>query len=523
MKKDIFWVAIYTLLLLVSEMAYRFVFNVPELSRPWEAAAIIAVFLVLFYCAKYRLTRFFIALFFGLSTVVNNVHYAVYESWINSTNYLLAVTEITEVAGAGMAMLDKVVPVVLWGVAETLLFISIGRFRRKTGILADGVFAVFFIYMFIRAFTTSNDIGLTPRTNYSRLKSNAFAFSSFIGRTLPYELLELSDLSNYSHPTPQVVSAPKFKNIIFIVGESFSAKHVHHFGYPRESTPFLDSFAQNYPDAVLKPAYAAGLGTAISLPALFNAVPYPNGLTHIVKGDTNLFKLAQQQGFKTSFHSSQPEWEMEILGLMGKKWIDEVTFPTQAGMSVREAMNDHKVLPYLYQSPLRQGQNFIVLHQRGSHVPYGKYLESKQFGGNTPLDNYDSTIWDTDLYIRKVFEFLSKQKTDDWLLIYTSDHGQNVTDEVYNQGTAAEGSYSVPLMIYTPNRTLQQQMSRQFEQCKTMFHQQLSTLLISVMGYGMPVSDCRSGVVNANLLTGNSGYLQVENGKVKFVYPNGKQ
>lgn len=526
MRRDLSIIFGFSLFFLLSEISYRLVFNIPKLANLFETFAIFLIFVSAYYFAKFRITRFFIILFFGLSAILNNVHYEIYESWINSTNYLLMLTEITEVATAGVTMLGKVLPVALWGLVETLVFITISKFRRKTTFWVDILFALFFIYMFVRSFATNNDIGLTPRTNYSRIKANTFSFSSFIGRTLPYELLELSDLANYSHPKPNVVSPPQFKNIIFIVGESLSAKHVHTFGYERETTPFLDHFKQHYPNAVLTPTYAAGLGTAISLPALFNAVPYPNGLKHIVKGDTNLFKLAQEQGFKTAYHSSQPEWEMEILGLMGKKWIDRVTFPTDLGFSVRDGMNDHNVLPYLYQMDLSKGNNFIVLHQRGSHVPYGKYLEPEQkhFKQDTPLDNYDSTVYDTDRYIQHVFEYLSKQPNDDWLLIYTSDHGQNVTNEVYNHGTAAPGTYLVPLMIYTPNAALQQAISQHFTPCQTAFHQQLATLLIFFLGYDMPISTCESGVINSNLLTGNSGYLKVDSkGDMQFVYPNGKQ
>lgn len=513
----------FSLFFLASEILYRQLFHAATLANPLETFAILVVFVSLFYFTHYRFTRWLIVGFFGLSTLINNVHYQIYESWINSTNYLLMFTEIVEITTAGITMLDRVLPAALWGVMEILVFIAIGKYRRKTTKWADILFVLFFAYMFIRSFTTSNDIGLTPRNNYSRIKANTFSFSAFIGRTLPYEWFELSDLPDYSHPKPAVAQAPKVRQIIFIVGESFSANHLHSFGYARHTTPFLDSMAQR---AVLKPTYAAGLGTAISLPALFNAVPYPNGLRHIVRGDTNLFRLAQAQQFATAFHSAQPEWQMEILGIMGKKWIDQVTFPTQLGYSVQDSMNDHKVLPYLYQTDLSQGRHFIVLHQRGSHAPYAKYLspEEKRFSGDTPLDNYDSTIYDTDRYIQKVFEHLSQQPTDDWLLIYTSDHGQHVTQDVYNQGTTAEGSYLVPLLIYSPNATLQQTIASHFASCPKAFHQQLATLLIHLMGYAMPVSGCESGVINANLLTGNSGYLQVDKqGKVEFVYPNGRK
>ncbi|WP_236757325.1 hypothetical protein [Actinobacillus seminis] len=46
--------------------------------------------------------------------------------------------------------------------------------------------------------------------------------------------------------------------------------------------------------------------------------------------------------------------------------------------------------------------------------------------------------------------------------------------------------------------------------CKRLFHQQLATFIINVMGFDMPISTCQKGVINSSVLTGDSGYLEVE-------------
>ncbi|MDP8173097.1 sulfatase-like hydrolase/transferase, partial [Pasteurella skyensis] len=445
--------------------------------------------------------------------------YAVYEGWITSRNYLLMFTEIIEITNASITMLDKIVIPMIWGGVEVILFLSIAKFRHRTSVISDIIFYLFISYMCIRSFKTSNDIGLTPRTNYSRIKSNAFSLTSFLGKTLPYELFNLSDVPLYIKPTPQA-NTPKIKNIIFIVGESLSANNAHVFGYTRNTTPFLDKMAKN-PNAIVKPSYSTGLGTAISLPAFFNAIPHPNGMKQIDSGNTNLFRLAKKQKFKTDYHTSQPEWSMYILGLMGRKWIDEVTFPSKNGTSINEGMNDHKLLPYLEKTDFTHDKHFFVLHQRGSHMPYAKYLSDneKVFKDDTPLDNYDSTVYNTDLLIKKVFEYLQKQPNDDWILIYTSDHGQNVSNEIYNQGTNVDANYSVPVFIYTPNKSLTQTMEQHFKQCKKLIHHQLATFIINILGYDMPISDCKTGVINSGMLSGDEGYLKISENKVEKVYP----
>lgn len=520
MIKNITIIVTYSVILLLSEILHRYTFDIPPLARILESFVLFVAVIGLFFFSKYRLSRIIIGLFFGLSVTLQNVHYEVYRHWVTSSNYLLMFSEITEVARAGATMLPKVIPTLIWGAVEVIIFLSISRFRKKNYVIADIIFIAFLTYMSIRSFITSNDIGLNPRTSYSKIRANTYSFTSFIGRVLPYEVFKLSDVPDYIYPKPKVLSEPKVKNIILIMGESFSAHNAHVFGYGRETTPFLSSVAQDS-TIYLKPAYSAGLGTSISLPAFFNAIPYPNGLKQISLGNTSLFKLAKEQGFMTYFHSSQPEWEMEIMGLLGGSWVDKLTFPTHSGFPIYSSMNDHKLLPYFYDLNLEDGKKFIVLHQRGSHAPYAIDLvdEEKVFKSGTPLDNYDSTIYHTDLFIKKVFEHLKQRDKDDWMLIYTSDHGQYVKGNIYNQGTVDEASYLVPLFIYTPNNVLQQTIQIHLGKCERAFHQQVSTLIINTLGFDMPITSCEEGVINAHLLSGNSGYLKVKNGNVEFIYP----
>lgn len=223
-----------------------------------------------------------------------------------------------------------------------------------------------------------------------------------------------------------------------------------------------------------------------------------------------MFRLAKERGYKTYFYSAQPENQMMIMSIMGKTWVDYLLFPSDIGYKRSEGMHDHALLPLFEQIDLSEGNHFIVLHQRGSHAPYAYYLseEEKAFKENTPLDNYDSTLYNTDQFIEKVFKQL-KQHHDDWVLIYTSDHGQFVSNQVYNQGTAKEANYLVPIMTYTENTALQQ-LQRPFLACDRLFHQQLSTFIIKMLGYDMPISDCQHGVINSLILTGDSGYLEVQ-------------
>ena len=419
MKKSLFVLFLYSSLLTASEIAYRFVFGIETLpaAKMAETFALTFVIAALYLFARYKASRLLIALFFALSIIANNVHYAVYQSWITGINYWLMLKEVTEVGSAGASMLDKLWLPVLWGVLEVVLFCSLAKFRRKTHFAADILFIAAMLLIFGRSFSTTQEHGISPKPTYSRIKANYFSFGYFIGRVLPYQLFDLSKIPVFKQSAPSKIGQGSVQNIVLIMGESESAAHLKLFGYGRETSPFLTQLSQADFKPIVKQSYSAALMTAVSLPSFFNAIPHANGYEQISSGDTNMFRLAKEQGYETYFYSAQAENEMAILNLIGKKWIDHLIQPTQLGYGNGDNMPDEKLLPLFDKINLQQGKHFIVLHQRGSHVPYGALLQpqDKVFGEANIVDKYDNTIHKTDQMIQTVFEQLQKQPDGNWL------------------------------------------------------------------------------------------------------------
>lgn len=430
MKKSLFVLFLYSSLLTASEIAYRFVFGIETLPAAKMAETFALTFMIaaLYLFARYKASRLLIAVFFAFSIIANNVHYAVYQSWMTGINYWLMLKEITEVGSAGASMLDKLWLPALWGVLEVMLFCSLAKFRRKTHFSADILFAFLMLMIFVRSFDTKQEHGISPKPTYSRIKANYFSFGYFVGRVLPYQLFDLSRIPAFKQPAPSKIGQGSVQNIVLIMGESESAAHLKLFGYGRETSPFLTRLSQADFKPIVKQSYSAGFMTAVSLPSFFNAIPHANGLEQISGGDTNMFRLAKEQGYETYFHK-------------------------------------------------------------------------------------------TDQMIQTVFEQLQKQPDGNWLFAYTSDHGQYVRQDIYNQGTVQPDSYLVPLVLYSSNKAVQQAANQAFAPCEIAFHQQLSTFLIHTLGYDMPVSGCREGSVTGNLITGDAGSLNIRDGKAEYVYP----
>lgn len=53
---------------------------------------------------------------------------------------------------------------------------------------------------------------------------------------------------------------------------------------------------------------------------------------------------------------------------------------------------------------------------------------------NNATDNYDNTILNTDNFISEVYHYLSNKSSKDWIIAYTSDHGQYVKATLISKG-----------------------------------------------------------------------------------------
>ena len=107
-SSKLFIILAYPLILFISEIIYRNIFNIPPLARYIETYSINLLLIIFLLFSKYKITKFLVCLFFASSVIINSGHYAVYDNWINGTNYFLMFKEIGEVSHVGITMLDRV-------------------------------------------------------------------------------------------------------------------------------------------------------------------------------------------------------------------------------------------------------------------------------------------------------------------------------------------------------------------------------------------------------------------------------
>jgi len=264
-----------------------------------------------------------------------------------------------------------------------------------------------------------------PNPKASATRNTYYAFSWFIGSSLrgehqeswptfkPYRVMRLPDAA--------------LPSIVVIMGESLTWKHMGLFGYKRDTTPWLSS-QKNLADFVFHRAIAGGVDTKTVLPTFFNIQREPGNMAHLLRYESNLFKMAKERGLGTHYLSAQTA---NLSTYSGSEFADR--FVTQEEMSAAYERDKDFVLLEKLASTVWSRPQFIVLHQRNSHAPYEQSslpafdrwpVGDKADRHTYVVNTYDNSIRMTDELIRLIVDMLITRSTGPVYVFVTSDHGE---------------------------------------------------------------------------------------------------
>ncbi|MGO2089093.1 MAG: sulfatase-like hydrolase/transferase [Oceanisphaera sp.] len=118
----------------------------------------------------------------------------------------------------------------------------------------------------------------------------------------------------------------------------------------------------------------------------------------------------------------------------------------------------------------------------------------------------------TDQFLEKIMKKIKNNIiNDDWLFIFTADHGQTVSKSTMGHGSLQlESDYLVPTFIISNNKKIKNSYISSFSSCNRIFHQQLSTYIGKNLGFDIKIPDCEKGIVNGSRMDGSAGYLHIE-------------
>ncbi|MCB1024582.1 MAG: sulfatase-like hydrolase/transferase [Acidobacteria bacterium] len=243
---------------------------------------------------------------------------------------------------------------------------------------------------------------------------------------------------------PQLkIEAPPKKNIVFITDESLRVDHMSLYGYSRETTPYLDKlekagkltkFDSCVSGTTCSHSSASLLLTGVQIADLpdkdFKTKRYPT-----------LYQYARAAGYKVHFLDGQMAnfWNSPY---RDQKYVDDWKNNSDFSKTAAKASDiDFEVAKEVKRIVSTSTGNFIWVWKRGVHFPYNddypadsaqwKPVSNSAQLASIPreelVNSYDSAIkYNSDGFFKILAPAI--EENENTVLIYTSDHGQNLRD-----------------------------------------------------------------------------------------------
>lgn len=459
-------------------------------------------------------------IFIIVMTFFQLVHFNYYGTWIFPIEYLLFFTKFRETMETFSTILEiTILPSIIIVVVSYLTFKiinSVSEKRVKVPYLSY-VLVLFLIFIVARvAIDDRSKKGARPNIEISPIVNTIETMGFLMGRIVPQKLFGGNGL------TQEVVTAPEIElknpdiNIVVIMGESLTHRPMSLYGDEEDqTTPFLDSL-QNDENFTYQIAFASGVMTDISLPSFFNMLYRPDSIEQIVSANTCLFKMAKENGFETHFYSAQSSDGLSnIKSYLCPKWIDNYFDSSKTTRDAHKDALDITLVEALDEVDFTK-QNFVVLHQVGSHSPvrwrYPKEFEKFQKNENEKFDmsGYKNTIYYTDYVISEIVKKIKSSSTKPTYLFFTSDHGTGIDSHLGHGRLNLKDQYEVPFVLYEINTD--KKLEYELRDEKYTSHFEISKLVAKTLGYDVSSARRHDGnhVVCGNDLSGVAGYLEVK-------------
>lgn len=300
---------------------------------------------------------------------------------------------------------------------------------------------------------------------------------------LPYKITQVSVPNN----TPDIV-------ILWIM-ESATYTHMSLYGYERPTTPLLDQL-KDTPNFIHRKAVSASVSTSSSLPLFLNTIREAGNLSALYNGTANLFRLAKQAGYYTTFYSSQ---ESKLLNHLGVKYLDKI-ITRDNRHSIFLAQGDDYLLKLISQSLnniKKHPRQFIVIMQRNLHSPYqknyryhldmAKYeVSNSQERKTNAINGYDNAMLYEDVLLSQLI-YMLRDNPHKASVIFTSDHGQLLGENnQYGHNILDFNTAKIPFMAYY-NDVAQKELPGLIQTTRELpefiSHYEIAKFIASLLGY----------------------------------------
>jgi len=255
-------------------------------------------------------------------------------------------------------------------------------------------------------------------------------------------------------------------NVVIIMVDALRADHLTHYGYQRDTSPFLSALSDEGRLTPVEMVHSSCSESACGILSVLTGYEYEM----IRSNSIHLGNILQANGYTSSFLlTGNHAWG-------GLSTMYDADYLSDGAMRERYAVNDDAgVIAELERLDLAASQpNFLYLHLYSAHDlglrhrqfnrfepfqssfnPLATLFSNEEDRRQQEVNNYDNGILQADFFIAQIFEQLEDKGLLQNSIVYiTSDHGQGFGEHGHHGHTRFlyEEHTRIPLLIYDPQR-----------------------------------------------------------------------
>ncbi len=259
-------------------------------------------------------------------------------------------------------------------------------------------------------------------------------------------------------------NADHSNTLVLVIGESTNRQRMSLYGYPRKTTPRLDAIKDEL--LVFDNIYSPRPYTIETLQQVLTFADQQNPDLYLRK--PTLINIMKQAGYKTYWITNQQtQTKRNTILTTFSKQADEQIYLNNNRMQDSSQYDGKVIEPFKKILNDSTEKKFIVIHLLGTHRKYHYRFpeEFALFKGNSDLpkwlnkrqieeyNDYDNAVLYNDFVVSNIVNEFKASK-DHGLLIYFSDHGEEVYDNAAkpfagrNEGAPTSAMYTVPFIVW---------------------------------------------------------------------------
>ena len=325
---------------------------------------------------------------------------------------------------------------------------------------------------------------------------------------------------------------PFFKHIVYIVDESIRGDKLGINGFDKNTTPFLNAVSKNKNFYNYGIASSGGVCSCYSNSILLTGIQLNQlpDIENLSRKNPIIFQYAKKAGFETSFfdmQNSRDNWDNFLQPTDIKNYVDYSFFVVEDYKKIPRYQRDLVGLKKLkdYIDKNKDKYTFTYFVKQGCHFSYlDKYPKNRNIftpvlhdGGFWEWDKetrpkflntyYNCVNWAVDEFFKNLYKDFNNSDT---LIVYTSDHAQNLM-EYFNikqthciEGPAPGVMAKVPLFIISMNN---KPVFFKKENINKASHFNLFGSVLYFMGYDLKDINSLYGNTLFNNLSGQKRYF----------------